>query len=84
MSDASSGSPSTAAEKSSAKRCTLYHILVKQHVGKHGPGICLGQVVVDTFPKVWCEVEQLRVAFDAERSAARDREVRLLQKIEDL
>ena len=71
-------------EKASEKRCTVCQVPVKQHVGKHGPGNCLGSAFSAVFRDLLAEVKALRLSLEDERREARDREFRLQKKISDL
>ena len=57
---------------------------VKAHVGKHGPNNCQGQSFTEIFQSLLSEIEHLKRSFEAERVESKDREVRLLNKIDDL
>ena len=62
----------------------MCQVPVKAHVGKHGPNNCLGQSFTETFQSLLSEINQLKRSFEVEHAESRDREVRLLRKIDDL
>ena len=71
-------------EKAIEKRCTACQVPAKQHVGRHGPANCLGSAFTNAFRDLLSEVNVLRQILEDERREARDREVRLENKIADL
>ena len=54
-------------EKASEKRCTICQEPVKQHVGKHGPGNCLGSAFSAVFLDLLVELKALRLSLEDER-----------------
>ena len=66
------------------KRCSVCSVPVKEHVGKHGPMNCLGQAFVSAFQDLRDEMENIRRVMEEKKSEARDREVRLNNKVTEL
>ena len=75
---------SLGASQKTEKKCSVCQVPVKAHVGKHGPNNCLGQSSTEIFQRLLSEIEHLKRSFEAERVESKDREVRLLNKIDDL
>jgi len=66
------------------KHCTVCQVAVKQHVGKHGPGNCLGQAFGTIMTELKIELSKLKEGLQDERQEAQERETRLIGKISEL
>ena len=64
---------------SSEKHCSMCHVSVKQHAGKHGPANC--SLLASALRDLVSEVANLRQLLEKERAKALDRESRLCNKI---
>ena len=60
--------------KGSEKNCTVCHVPVRQHVGRHGSNNCLGPVFTMVFQDIVSELKIVRNFLEVEGSEAKSKE----------